>query len=109
MSDFEGRVLVHQVAAGYAVSEVVAARAVRALFGNAIFEALKAEGVRCGQTESVGAGVAGGRSRAVGQGGGVVCAVANDSAQIQDGERGAGRPGGGNVVAFVRPAVAAGR
>lgn len=109
MSDFGGRVLVHQVAAGYGVSEAVAARAVRALFGEAIFEALKAEGVRCGQTESVGAGVASGRGRAVGQGGGAVCALPHGAAQIQDGERSAGRPGGGQVVAFVRPQVAAGR
>jgi len=102
------RVAVHRLADGFSVDERVAARAVVALFGQAIFEALKAEGGCCEPTNTGAAGVAGGRGRAAGQGRGAVCEVANDSAALRHGSRGAGRPGGGAVLAFVRPAVAAG-
>lgn len=104
------RAVVHnQLAAGQQFNERVAARAVCALFGEAIFEALKAEGGCFERTETNAVVAAGRRGGAVGQGRGVVCAQPDGAAQLQDFGGGAGRPGGRAVLAFVRPTAVAGR
>lgn len=96
-----------QLEAGREMNERVVARAVYALFGEAIFEALKAKGGCFEQTETDAIGPAGGRGSAAVQGRAAVCAQPYGAAQLQNFDAGAGGPGGGQVFAFVRPAVAA--
>lgn len=100
------RAVVHETG-GRAVSEARVARSISALFGGAILEALQAQGVCCEQTGAGAAGFAGGRGGGAGQGAGAVHQVAHIAPALRVRGKGVGRPGGGQVLAFERNAVAA--
>lgn len=113
MSDAQGRELVHRVAEGYVVSERVAARAITALFGQAIFEALKLNSQGGGDAvKELGAGtraagVAGAAPGGAGEVRGVVRAFPVFEKKVQEPGGAAGRSGGGAVFALERNAAAA--